>query len=207
MWWRSRDLTFTPRDTLILSGNSSFNGLFLDTTDDATPRRARVVCTEGDMWKRNELRLLTAIAAKWIPRAAGGQKTASNTDDRVAVGKSNLPAVLDLSLLREVFPGNETRVEQFLERFVEIGDQLVGEIKFLIDQRNAETLAETSHRLKSSALTSGAFALAEACGALEEASLDADWTRITKIRAQLTTELKRVKAALHRPSRSSSMSF
>jgi two-component system, sensor histidine kinase and response regulator len=149
-----------------------------------------------------ELKQLRSVLTKWIGRVAMHEEAGARLsggaggDEASSATTPQEPAVLDLSLLREVFTDDEAKIQRVLGRFLEIGEEVIEEISSDIAARDASALADTSHKLKSSALTAGANALAEACKALEAASQNANWTEIGEIHQRLRPELLRVRARI-----------
>ncbi|MFZ1990431.1 MAG: response regulator [Alphaproteobacteria bacterium] len=150
----------------------------------------------GQLRKVIDARLGRAISSAASQEHAEEVTSTAQLNEGQPEDRHASPAVLDLSLLREIYPDNESRIGQLIARFLAIADEIAGDIDRLADQRNGDELADASHKLKSSALTSGAFALAEVCGTLEEAGRDLDWLTISVARHQLGPELERVRRAI-----------
>ena len=108
------------------------------------------------------------------------------------------PALLDLTLLRETFPDDESKIDHLLKRFIEIGRETLVEIARDIDRQDGAALGDSSHKLKSSALTAGALALAESCRKLEEAARQTNWSAIESLKSALIPEFDRVASAVAR---------
>lgn len=99
--------------------------------------------------------------------------------------------MLDLTLLQESIPDNEPRLHAVLAQFVEVARQTLTEIERITTETNAGELGDLAHRLKSSSLTAGAYALADSSQSLEDACRSADTQSITALKRNVHAEFKR----------------
>jgi two-component system sensor histidine kinase EvgS len=158
--------------------------------------RCRAAGMDGFLRKPVSQRQLAAVLRTRMvhqPAPAGGPAV-----EPAMPSTAEAAPVLDLSILRETFGDDERRVGKLLDQFLAIADTLVSGIEEQAKAGNAEALADASHRLKSSSLTVGAFALAEACDALEEAGRSADWPGVAETRPRLVPALEAVSGEIRR---------
>ncbi len=106
--------------------------------------------------------------------------------------------MLDLSLLRETFVDDDERIRQILEKFLSFSKDTIPDILGCIAENDAEATNRMAHRFKSSALTVGAFSLAETCRTLESAAGQKDWAMVRQTATHLSPELARVSEAVAR---------
>ena len=121
-----------------------------------------------------------------------------NTPQTSPAAGSSDPPVLDLTLLQEAIPDDEGRLCGVLARFVEVARQTLAELERVTVDVNMGEIADLAHRLKSSSLTAGAFALAESCQCMEDAGCSGDIRAITALKANVNAEFRRAAEAIER---------
>jgi CheY-like chemotaxis protein/HPt (histidine-containing phosphotransfer) domain-containing protein len=113
---------------------------------------------------------------QWLPQgeASDGRQKISPTDMVIAGNQ-----VVDPGALIEVL-GVEDKVlfAEFYLDFLRTGEQSVSAVRAAYDGRQNNEVGALAHRLKSSARTIGAHALADCCLALEQAGKSGDWPGI-----------------------------
>jgi CheY-like chemotaxis protein/HPt (histidine-containing phosphotransfer) domain-containing protein len=96
------------------------------------------------------------------------------------------PQVVDPGALSEVLGLEDKRLfADFYQDFLRSGEESVSAVRAAYDGRQSREVGALAHRLKSSARTIGARALADCCLALELAGKLADWTAIDKHMVEL----------------------
>ncbi len=114
---------------------------------------------DGYLSKPVPLQDLRVMLRKWLPSATRSLSL-------------RLPeaTVFDPTVLKTLVGGDAAVVREFLEDFAATARSLVKRIHVAIEDRDWQEAAHAAHTLKSSARTVGAFALAEACQAIEDGS-------------------------------------
>ena len=127
---------------------------------------------------------LVSALKKWMPVS----KTPS-TDQPIMVtpkAKRAAPAkssqiVVDERAIKDTFGDGDETYREILQSFVEPSQEIIAEIVAACEGRSAMGIKDAAHKLKSSARTIGANALADTCVALEAAGKAGDWTTIEKL--------------------------
>ena len=130
----------------------------------------------------------------WLPQESekrelnGGMEMLTND-----VPTSNIKAV-DAAALKEVLGVDDQELLlNFYSDFLRTGEDSVSSIRAAYDSRQSGEVGALAHRLKSSARTVGAHALADCCLALEKAGKLEDWQVIDKNIAALPAYFDEVK--------------
>lgn len=98
---------------------------------------------------------------------------------------SNGATVLDESVLHELFGSDADLHGHILSEFEASLSGYCSEFDAAWQGKSSEVMKDVAHKLKSSALTVGAVALAEVCDKLEVAGKGRAWARIEAIYPQL----------------------
>jgi PAS domain S-box-containing protein len=121
---------------------------------------------------------------KWMPHAQAA-KAHVKKDDRpdetsntVSSTKDKGDAAIDESALKAMFGDDEEMFKEILNDFIEPSQKIIEEVKTGWEERSAEAVKQAAHKLKSSARSVGANALADLCQALETAGKEDDWNTI-----------------------------
>ena len=138
--------------------------------------------------------ILSAALKKWMPPPAisasalsadSAAPAASRSTDETHADKSTAnagaaqtEAVIDPSAIRDIFGDDDATFKEILLSFVELSQAIVGEIMAAWEKRSAVGVKNAAHKLKSSARSVGAHALADTCEALEKAGKADDWKTI-----------------------------
>ena len=123
-----------------------------------------------------------------LPRT-GEQDSANAASPDVKPGAS----LINPQALIRVFGNDAAKHLDILRKFIAQTEDIVAAFDTACEQRDAEHVSFQAHKLKSSARTVGADALADLCRTLELAGRDADWTGIDRHSPQLRPEMERVK--------------
>ncbi|OYY61484.1 MAG: hypothetical protein B7Y50_04055, partial [Hydrogenophilales bacterium 28-61-11] len=133
-----------------------------------------------------QLELLREKILKWMPVAttAGAGELAepagvSRPEPSVETDSDDDTAVVDVQSLIEVLGMDDpAMLADFYRDFLRTGEPTVAEMQQAYQDGNSEDIGRLAHRLKSSARTVGAHALADCCLALEQAGKMADMSDI-----------------------------
>ncbi|MBT7950974.1 MAG: PAS domain S-box protein, partial [Gammaproteobacteria bacterium] len=131
------------------------------------------------MSKPIDMKILRAKLRQWMPDAGS---TNDDTQEKIVPGEKPKDTetsedVIDKQALMNMF-GDEDMCKEILNDFVEPSQKVVEELKHGWNERSAEAVKQAAHKLKSSARSVGANALADLCEALEQAGMEDDWTTI-----------------------------
>jgi len=111
------------------------------------------------------------------------------------------PLCLDATVLADIRalsgPGEDLLAEVVKLFVADVPDQLVT-LRAALDARDAVAARRIAHRLKGSALATGARRLAAACASVEDAAREGDVDRAAAAAATLDDEFRAVRAALER---------
>ncbi len=125
-----------------------------------------------------ELKKLEQMLLKWMPDTAGIEGEA---------------AAVDLSVLSK-FVGDDAALHRvFHGKFIDSTKQMIEQIHVACDTRSANTLGDLAHKLKSTARSIGANALADTCQELESAVAEDDWKTIDELTPKIGGLVKTVK--------------
>jgi two-component system, sensor histidine kinase and response regulator len=146
---------------------------------------------------------LIAALKKWMPPPRNPPAGPVNTNDGEApkpttiVKKAN-PAlkpesdVIDPRAIRDTFGDDDDTYREILQSFVEPSREIIADIVSACERRKAGDVNDAAHKLKSSARTVGANALADTCIALEAAGKASDWTVIDKLTPTAAAQFQEV---------------
>ena len=130
-----------------------------------------------------QLNVLREMLAKWLPP----QPVASALEAKESNYQSNvtdLPAITDASpvdpeALKQVLgDGDAALMKEFYSDFLRSAEASVREIEAAYSRRSAKDVGALAHKVKSSARTMGANALADRCETLEQAGNTENWEQI-----------------------------
>jgi len=154
-----------------------------------------------------EMPKLKALLKRWLPHVGENEpQTArdANTSSAASGGSEGCDTAtlarktaLDLSPLRDIFGNDQDTIKEVLSDFVDPATETVAEIAAAFDSESAEDVRAASHKLKSSARSVGAFALADLCQTLEDAGKADDWAAINAAFPELHPLLTQVVGAIH----------
>jgi CheY-like chemotaxis protein/HPt (histidine-containing phosphotransfer) domain-containing protein len=130
-----------------------------------------------------QLDTLRSMLAKWLPAlppASAVRAQESNRDSHA----TDLPATenaspVDPEALKQVLgSGDAALMKEFYADFLRSAEPAVSEIEAAYSRRSAKEVGAFAHKLKSSARTVGANALADRCETLEQAGNTENWEQI-----------------------------
>jgi len=153
-----------------------------------------------------EMAKLKSLLKRWLPHVTEtvgeterGGNTTSAVSDRGAASAMDSKAsgaVIDLAPLMEIFGDDEDTIKEVLADFVDPAKETTAEIEAAFESKSAEDVRAASHKLKSSARSVGAIALADLCQTLETAGKAGDWETINAAFAQMHAVLGQVVAEI-----------
>ena len=139
-----------------------------------------------------QLDTLRAMLVKWLPAlppasAVGAQE--SNRDSHATdVPATENASPVDPEALKQVLgSGDAALMKEFYADFLRSAEPAVSEIAAAYSRRSAKQVGALAHKLKSSARTVGANALADRCETLEQAGNTENWEQIDAFMAGLNS--------------------
>jgi CheY-like chemotaxis protein/nitrogen-specific signal transduction histidine kinase/HPt (histidine-containing phosphotransfer) domain-containing protein len=140
-----------------------------------------------------DLKLLRQSLVRWLPAQDEGK---AGIAPGAAVAATRAPrgngGAIDESALRSVFGDDPAVFKEILDGFVGPSRRIVAEIKGGCSRRSAGEVKAAAHKLKSSARSIGAYALADLCTELEAAGGEGDWGKIDDRASNLDTLMREV---------------
>lgn len=155
-----------------------------------TEQKCREVGMDGYLRKPLELDRLEAVLRHHVPAAfelrtpeatnlaATAREPAAQEPDQAASAPSAGSSPIDPAALKDVFGDDDEIFREILNEFVEPANANVQEILEACRNRSAEGVRAAAHKLKSSARSVGAHALADTCFELERAGGSEDWNTV-----------------------------
>ncbi len=157
-------------------------------TANAT-REARESCLAAGMddflTKPIDPERLYLALAKWIP-------------ERVAVAGEKGRLAIDLSVLGRMVKNDEDKIRRFAFIFVETARKTLADMKTARAHRDLVMLVGLGHKLKSSALTVGAFGLADLCQSLETTGAANDWPQADQVLSRMPPLMEEIARQVER---------
>lgn len=137
---------------------------------------------DGYLSKPINLRDLARTLKQWLPEddtdASAETATVGEHQGGRQLEESSKGSSVDISALKGLIGDDEEMLREVLQDFIEPSLDIIDEIKAGHSARSAERVKQAAHKLKSSARSIGANALAELCLVLETAGKDNDLERI-----------------------------
>ncbi|MBT7951470.1 MAG: response regulator [Gammaproteobacteria bacterium] len=138
------------------------------------------------MTKPIDLKLLRDKLRKWMPHAQTSKASVNTIDldietktEKLSEENKSVNEVIDGQVLRNLLGNNDDEMfKKMISAFVKPSQDIVEEIKLGWKERSADAVRQSAHKLKSSARSIGALALADLCLTLERAGKDSDWSVI-----------------------------
>jgi PAS domain S-box-containing protein len=143
---------------------------------------------------------LIGVLEKWMPTPrnaatapipAGPTLAATAATPSSTNGTGKLDAI-DERAIKDMFGDDATTFKEILTSFLEPSRGIVGDIATAYEGRNAAAIRDAAHKLKSSARSIGAHALADLMAALEAAGKAQDWKKIEALTPNAREEFMRV---------------
>jgi CheY-like chemotaxis protein/HPt (histidine-containing phosphotransfer) domain-containing protein len=132
---------------------------------------------------------LIAALEKWLPapRTAAVPVTAP-----ASTNGAGTSGAVDARAIKDMFGDDPATFKEILTSFLEPSRQIVAEIEAAHGKRDAAEVRGAAHKLKSSARSIGAHALADLMVALETAGKTQDWVKIDALAPSARAEFTRV---------------
>lgn len=145
-----------------------------------TEQRCLASGMDDYLTKPVQLKMLAPMLEKWLALPVEDEAVSQST--RVDVSN----AVVDENFLSQLMGVDDVEIlNTIYEDFLRSGREIIDEISVEMAARNAPNVGVMSHKLKSSARTVGANAMADCCERLEQAGKQADWEVIDRDGAAL----------------------
>ncbi len=141
-----------------------------------------------------ELEDLRRVLEKWVPREVSDTPRIGQVDSIVYESGS----VIDLNVLQRSVGKNQEKHRQLLRSFANSLAGALDDIEDAFSWRNHGKLADSTHKLKSSARSMGALDLGDLCQVLEQASREKKWTEIEAAVPELLKQVKLVETSIHK---------
>ena len=140
-----------------------------------------------------ELPLLSDTLDKWLPKTPGSasdQIPPETPGREILLAQMEKPgggvnAAIDTTMLTKLVGDNPELQRKLLRTFVQSAGVTVKEIHGAFESQAAQQLSGLCHKLKSSARTVGANALADWCEELEVAGQTAEWDQIADLHSRV----------------------
>jgi signal transduction histidine kinase/HPt (histidine-containing phosphotransfer) domain-containing protein len=129
--------------------------------------------------------LLTAALAKWLPAWRDTGDSQAEQEKAAPLASLPLPGVIDPGALAQLVGGDAVEVIGLLKSFLGMSAPILDEMKTAFQNNDAGVIASCAHKLKSSARSIGAAALADLSTEIEAAGRSGDWSAITKTMPRL----------------------
>jgi len=169
----------------------------------------RLACREAGMEdfiaKPVEPDNLFSTIIKWLSAPGGASSMISSSESsatdvldnpivfRQFESQTRQGAAVDPAALKLVFADDHPAQKLVLQKFVTQTDEIFAEFEAAFSQRDLEQVRFHTHKLKSSARTVGANALADLCFALETAAHNTKWDDIDRLAIDLRPAIDSVK--------------
>ncbi|NHN39181.1 PAS domain S-box protein [Pseudomaricurvus alcaniphilus] len=141
---------------------------------------------------------LSATLKKWLPKLAS-QVDDSDADSLLSVAEgSAVLAVLDVQVLKDLVGDNPSLNREFLTEFSRAAQEAAKKLRVSVAEGDFSAVVNTTHRLKSSARSVGALALAQCSESLEQAAGVGDARAVRVLFYQFEQEVATVLVAIER---------
>lgn len=136
---------------------------------------------------------LIAVLKKWMPPPRHAAEPII-----VDPVKANGGPAIDERAIKDTFGDDDDVFKEILQSFVAPSQEIVIEIISAWEKRKASGVKDAAHKLKSSARSVGANALADICVKLEAAGKSEDWTTIAALAPKARDEFGQVELFIKR---------
>jgi PAS domain S-box-containing protein len=168
--------------------------------EEGQSRHTPIIAVTADALKGTEERCLASGMDDYVPKPIQLNELREKLnkwlpdEQAIEIGKETSTAeaamddgdVVDASALKEVLGiEDQELLIDFYTDFLRTGEESVSAVRAAYDSHQGDVVGALAHRLKSSARTIGAHALADCCLALEQAGKSGDWPSIDKHIAEL----------------------
>ncbi|MGE4064127.1 MAG: PAS domain S-box protein [Rhodospirillaceae bacterium] len=140
---------------------------------------------------------MVAALRKWMPAAAEEIRVSVPAATIESMSSGNGAAVIDERAIKDIFGDDPVTFKEILVSFVGPSQSIITDILAARDRRAASDVKDAAHKLKSSARSIGAAALADLCVALETAGKSGDWAEIDALAPKARDEFARVEAYIN----------
>jgi len=173
------------------SGSGSHFPIVAVTANALQGEAERCLAAGMDDYISKPIAMPTLVAAlkKWMPlpriHETSTTRAQIGSDTKAAapsiVGSRAQTAVIDVRAIKDMFGDDDETFKEILLSFVTPSQDIIADIVAGCTKHAAIDVNKAAHKLKSSARTVGAHALADTCTALEAAGKAGDWSAIEKL--------------------------
>ena len=153
---------------------------------------------------------LFSTIIKWLPDQGNAPQTLSSDElpkepdpdnqdvfERIEC-RDRPEAVFDVEVLKRIFEDDHEAQQILLQKFASQADEISAEFETAFRQHDLEQVRFHTHKLKSSARTVGANALADLCFDLETAARNEKWEEINALASDFKPAVDRVRDFIKR---------
>jgi len=149
------------------------------------------------MSKPIDMRELRDKLVRWMPHFNPKEdslkdSTPTKPAENVTSKENNDSDTIDSSALMDMFGDDQDMFKEILNDFIDPSQKIIEEIKAGCEQRSTEAVKQAAHKLKSSARSVGANALADLCYELETAGKEDDQDTIDRQISDLDPIMKNI---------------
>jgi CheY-like chemotaxis protein/HPt (histidine-containing phosphotransfer) domain-containing protein len=137
---------------------------------------------------------LIAVLEKWLPapRTAAAMPATAAAPAAPSANGADKSEAIDARAIKDMFGDDPATFKEILVSFLEPSRQIVAELEAAHGKHDAAEVRGSAHKLKSSARSIGAHALADLMVALEAAGKAQDWSRIDALTPTARAEFLKV---------------
>ncbi|HTE13786.1 MAG TPA: Hpt domain-containing protein, partial [Burkholderiales bacterium] len=141
---------------------------------------------------------LKSVLDKWLPATPSGADGTSSSVSPSTNQRAVPTSPVDVSVLKELVGDDPDVVREFLHDFRLSAAKITMELRAAYDAHETKAVVEAAHKLKSAALSVGASALGELCGAMEDKGKAGDMDTLTVLLPRFETEIAAVENYLEK---------
>jgi HPt (histidine-containing phosphotransfer) domain-containing protein len=146
--------------------------------------------------KPSPLAELKSVLEEWLPSAESRADVISATPLPVATPQIATALPIDVSVLEGLVGDDPALVREFLEDFRSSASKITLELRAACATGQTTAAVAAAHKLKSSALAVGAFALGELCATMEEEGKGGDRDALKVLLPRFEAEMAMVEGYL-----------
>jgi PAS domain S-box-containing protein len=137
-----------------------------------------------------KIKTLKSVLELWL--LGKTSKTMTDPNAKITETEHNIPVLLDMNRIHEIFDHDVFSIREFLHNFIDSTDILLNEILSAVTAKNPKLAKELFHRLKGSAGNSGIMQLHMLCMKAEESISKSDWDSVSKSYKEIQDTFKKL---------------
>jgi two-component system sensor histidine kinase/response regulator len=137
-----------------------------------------------------KIKTLKSVLELWL--LGKTSKTKVDPTAEVTETEHNIPVLLDMNRIHEIFDHDVPSIREFLHNFIDSTDILLNEILNAVTAKNSKLAKELFHRLKGSAGNSGIMQLHMLCMKAEESISKSDWHSVSQHYKEILDTFKKL---------------